>query len=78
MLRNCAGSSWSGMTRRVIFPLRGHRPLAQSPATLVVVGMVGASASRNVMWKIAADDGSVCVGFALAGDADSRRLSAVP
>lgn len=44
MLQNCAGSSWSGMTRRVIFPPRGRRPLAQSPATLAVAGMVGASA----------------------------------
>jgi hypothetical protein len=27
---------------------------------------------HNVMWKIAADDGSVCVGFAVTGDADVR------
>ena len=70
MLQNCAGSSWSGDDPP------GDLPAAWASATRAVTRDLGCRQHGrsigfdNVMWKIAADDGSVCVGFALADDAD--------
>lgn len=54
----------------------GDLPAAWASATRAVSRDLGCRrhgrriSFDNVMWKIAADNGSVCVGFALAGDAD--------
>jgi hypothetical protein len=54
----------------------GDLPAAWASATRAVTRDLGCRQHGrsigfdNVMWKIAADDGSVCVGFALADDAD--------
>jgi hypothetical protein len=54
----------------------GDLPAAWASATRAVTRDLGCRrhgrriSFDHVMWKIAADNGSVCVGFALAGDAD--------
>lgn len=53
-------------------------PVAWASATRAVAGDLGCRRNGrrigfdNVMWKIASDNGWVCVGFALGGDADAN------